>query len=891
MPDGSGAANQQGRKFKTVKPTGATVGPTVHVEPAPLKSIFIRVDAPPATAERELKAGRGGTVIFTSVSGEAVSAVLLKTWFPAGTWDVIVDSQTLVKAESIKCEFPKDLDPAIVERLKAVEDKVLAWAGVPSADLAAINRMIKSATGKHARIVVSYAAGRSGNAKSRTDKVELSDANTKVLADEAVAELYLQFVEHFGGVKVDFGLARGGLTPEEIKEVEQSRPAIIEITNLFTQGFAEFSQAKGAANPPVGLSEFRSMEEAIFYQKKAKNDLAARNLLAIGMGVLLDVSEEDGSRILRPDIGVIRRAVGGEARLLLYDRHGYPVRGLVGYVDSEHRSVNLEKIKRETGIPFLKIEVEDKGLYLFLRSIEQTLGEPTREVEALAVSLYKHAVFITLEVKKRYNGEIGERLIQMAPAVIGFFVAHAFAAWLAKRHPVGAALMALLKAAGMVLGFDAVFLTSARLTEAGRHFTQMEELHREAGDKEPQLTRLSAEHLRLGTAALIDAMAELVIAGIFLFGPFVAVKAGRTFLKGIRKLRSQARTELTIQNGEATQIKTIKPTKEVEIVGTKPTPETEGFDLPGDPDAPPPKSKPVEDGAGPYVGEGQKGKQPEHVPVVAKKPRALDMTPEQFAGDEAAQLELFEAAKQARARQEEMGLRVLLEAGVKDADLVSLLKRDDFKGFRNGILKKVGKERKGYETIGQMTDIIRGRINVARLSDLARVVQVLRRFPEFAKSKLKGFGVRVEVKDGYPRFHIDAIDPVTGIKHEWQIGTQATTRLYEKPGIEVGKLPIKEKNRNIHDIEYDIFGAIDEPSTKLPAPVQADLRALSKALGFRAFRRKVAELSARTVKEEIPKAELEAAIDALHKEASALLKALVDERGIDFVRKFIPDSD
>ena len=41
-----------------------------------------------------------------------------------------------------------------------------------------------------------------------------------------------------------------------------------------------------------------------------------------------------------------------------------------------------------------------------------------------------------------------------------------------------------------------------------------------------------------------------VIAGIFLAGPFVGVKAGRAFRKGIRKLRSQARTELTIQNGD-----------------------------------------------------------------------------------------------------------------------------------------------------------------------------------------------------------------------------------------------------------------------------------------------------------------------------------------------------
>jgi len=871
------------------KPFGKQQTATVYVAPDPLRSVYVYVDVPKDQAEKALTGKKtSGGVVFVTVSGKKKITQLTKTWFPAGTWQAVIDAKGSL--DQLECKFPKDMDPKVVASLRerGTHENVIDWVADQDV-IEEINKLVLGSRGRSVRIVVSYSKLQSGDIKSVPDQLPLTGGNNALLADPLIAEMYLQFVEHFGGVKVDHNLATGGLTEEEIKLVEADRPKIIEITNLFVQGLGEFDSAKGSANPPVDINNLRALLEVLFYQRKAKNDLARRNMLAIGIAQLW-THDSAGKSLLKPDIGIHRRVVSGPVGLLLYDRFGSPVRFMGRPMDTEHRSIDLDKINRDSAIPHFSIEVSDKGLYLFLRSLEQTFGEPLREVEALAASLYKHSIFISHEIDRRYNGQIGQRIIEMAPVVIAFFVVHAIATRLmATGHPAAFAFMALVKGAGLIFGLDFALISMAKLAEAGAHFHRLEELSREDG-KEVKLTKLSEQHLYLGSMALIDAMADFIAMGVFIAVPLAVVK-GRALAEGLKK-SADARVELKVENGRAVEIKSKKSKAKIEVAVPKKPAEGTSKGL-GTKDKAPdkvPESKPIED-ANAGAGEGKRAGKPKPEILKPKRPRALDMTAEQLRADKAAQIELFQAAQEAVARQNAFIQRILKSIGIEGAEAKSILKRPTFEEFIEGVLAKVG-ERKGYKTVGEMTDMIRGRINLELPEQVRKVVRALQRNKEAVVINQEGPQTRMDVKGAYPRHHLDVVDPVTGIKHEWQVGTKQTTQLYEAPGIEVGKVKVKPENRNIHDIEYDIFKAINDPSKKLSAAEQAQLKKLAEDVGIPAFRLKVAKLSARLGKENLSAAELQAEIKALHKEAGEILKKLVDAKGgdpagVNFVEGFL----
>jgi hypothetical protein len=130
-------------------------------------------------------------------------------------------------------------------------------------------------------------------------------------------------------------------------------------------------------------------------------------------------------------------------------------------------------------------------------------------------------------------------------------------------------------------------------------------------------------------------------------------------------------------------------------------------------------------------------------------------------------------------------------------------------------------------------------------------------------------------------------DPETGMTHEWQVGTKATTRAFEGgDGIPKIKLPdgleLKPGMKpNIHDIEYDIFKAMEDSK-------YVQDRDLAKELGIPEFRKKVAELAAETGRKGdlIPATELDARITVLHDEAGGILKKIVDRKGAGYVQHF-----
>jgi hypothetical protein len=872
------------KNLKPRKPHGPRKGSTVYLTD-PLTSIYAYVNINEDEVEGALAKDQKGTVTFVTASGRKAYAVLVRCTFPAGTWQATVGKsvENRYVLTDIVCKYPPVVDAGLVERLNGLGE--LIW-GARDEEADKIDAMMAAREGRNLRIVIAYSRAATGNAQTLSESIPLTAGDNKVLKDPALAEMYLQFVEHFGRVPVDFSLADDGLTQAEIEQVEQDRPEIIDITNLFVAGAADFQTAKPNATPPATLMNLQAMLEAIFFQRKVKNDLANRNLLGIGIGKLL-VPDASAKLSTKSDIGVLRRTAEGPPGLLLYDRFGSPVMAFGGPLDLEYRSVDLEKIQRDLSIPFFEIKVADRGLYLFLRGLEQQLGTPVREVEALVASLYKHTLFIAEEIYSRYNGQIGERIVAFAPWAIGFFVVHAIASRLLATHPVAFLVyMALMKAAGLVMGLDFALVNMARLQQAGVHFNRMEEIHREK-DKAPTLTKLSEHHLTAGAAALIDAMADLIALGVYMAAPFaLKTKPGRALIQGLKNAGS-ATIELITDAYRVIEIKLRKPTTKIEA----PVPKSENTGQMGAPppaQGDPPAQKSIENPNAGVQQEESFGKQPEQKPLQVKRPRALDMSAEELANDVAAQQELFQAAQEACARQNAFIQSVLKELGIQ-AEGYSILKRPSFDSFIEGVLKKVGGRKKGkYKTIGEMTDMVRGRVNLDDPKLIQKVADAIQARNDIEVHDFRKSRTVVGVQNGYPRYHVDVIDPETGIAHEWQIGTKQITDFYETPGIDVGKLDIQPGSRNIHDVEYDILGSIDEPNPDWAPEVIAKCKKIVSETTVHSLRVEVAEFSSKLGRQNVSAAELESTTKMLHQKIAAVLKEVIkiaggEPDGIKFV--------
>ena len=865
------------------KPRGPRKGTTVYLTD-PLSSIYVYVNVTEDEAQAVLAKSQRGTVTFSTTSGRHIYGTVRRCTFPAGTWQATIGAlgDNGYGITNVVNKYPPELDPALVARLNGQVQ--LSWITTDE-DAKNMQDLMKGSEGKNVRIVIAYSRAATGNSRTLSESIPLVQGNNGVLAEPALAEMYLQFVEHFGRVPVDFNLAKDGLTQEEIAQVEQDRPEIINITNLFVAGATDFQTAKTSANPPAKPMHLRAMLEAIFFQRQVKNDLALRNLLKISMGQLM-VTDTSGKLSFKSDIGVLRVTQQGANALLLYDRFGAPVRGFAGPMDHEYRSVDLDKIERDTSIPHFDLTVTDRGLYLVLRSLEQQLAAPVREVEALVASLYKHTIYISNEIHRRYNGQITERILEFAPFVIGFFVVHAIASRLLASHPVAfLAYMALVKAAGLIFALDFTLVNMARLAEAGAHFNRLEEIHREK-DKDPTLTKLSEHHLAAGAVALIDAMADFIALGVYIAGGMaLKTRAGLALRQGLKNAAA-AGIELVTDGYRAVEIKLRKPKTTVEA--HIPSQKNAGQLAPEPATTEPPAQKPIEEPNAGVPKEEVYGKQPAQTPLEVKRPRALDMSAAEFAADEAAQQELYQAALDACTRQKAFMDSVLKDLGI-EAEAYSIPKRPDFEGFRDGVLKKVGERKKGkYKTISQMTDMIRGRVNLDDPKLIQKVGdEVLARNENNVHDFRQSRDV-VGVKAAYPRYHVDIIDPETGMVHEWQIGTKQITEFYETPGIDVGKLDILEANRNVHDVEYDILGSIDEPNADWPAERIAKCNKIAGETSIHEVRVKVARFSAKLGRENVSQTELDDAIRTLHEEISKVLRDVIesaggDPEGVDFV--------
>ena len=260
----------------------------------------------------------------------------------------------------------------------------------------------------------------------------------------------------------------------------------------------------------------------------------------------------------------------------------------------------------------------------------------------------------------------------------------------------------------------------------------------------------------------------------------------------------------------------------------------------------------------------------------------LSMSPEEFQADKSAQQELFDIAKQFRDKQQAFAEKMLGANKIK-GKVKSLLKRDDLKGFVEGIVKKC--KRNGYKKIGQMDDIVRGRFDLQAEKDVNIISTELINQKDFPIKEIDGVVAPRRKQPGggfgYPRWHVIVTDPATGLTHEWQIGTEAVTQVYETAGINVPEEMKEDVSKgliknDIHDIDFDIFRQ----------GVEKKYPDLHRRLGIPAFQNDVDKVSAEAGLKGNKTPDLKEKIEKLHQQAAGLLKKVVDAIGIAEVRKF-----
>jgi hypothetical protein len=264
--------------------------------------------------------------------------------------------------------------------------------------------------------------------------------------------------------------------------------------------------------------------------------------------------------------------------------------------------------------------------------------------------------------------------------------------------------------------------------------------------------------------------------------------------------------------------------------------------------------------------------------VIGKK--FQDLTRRDLVNSATWQDKLFKEATDLRDRQNLLKDQILSDVN-RGGKGKSILKRDDFKEFVTGIEQKM--ERNSYVKVSQMDDIVRGRFDMPDREGVERVYKAL---DDQKMYKVKEITEPRTVKGDpdvfrYPRYHVILEDAKTGMTHEWQVGTRATTRLYEKEGITIPKALEeaaqrlkKEFHADLHDIEFDVFQRIvkDHPAVAVKYPE------------LPRFIRDVAEASNKSFAGEAF-TDLERTIAELHGRATEILKKIVDQEGGEWVAK------
>jgi hypothetical protein len=561
------AGDKTQRKFRANrntgkrKPAGANKNrAVVHVCHETLKDILIYIN------EENLV----GYITYKTESGKDIQRILVYTWFWEGKWTIGIDAKNFRQVDSIEAVEVESLYANRVKQLH--KEGVHLWMfrieGKADHD-PVIDCLMKSAMGKKIPVTVKYGLGSdSGTASGKPMVKPLDDSYLDALKDQNLAVIYLILLEHFARISVNEQLALGGLTKREYNFICKLKPKTGKlnplltpkiIARVLTTAYFEFRQTQ-PVSPPAEGQNLLLMTEAILHQRKCRNLNAINNRLMVANGLL---RLPDG-KIIDNDIGLKLR---GPSSLLLYDRWGQGVPAYIGYMDPEYRVLKLSEIGS------INLDLGE-GLDQVAKIFRQAFFLPNAELYYALAGMAEYYRYIVEEICRIYKGEIQKQVIDMLPTAMGFFVAHALLGALARRGNIyAAAVLVAFKAYGWVMNVDMTISHMKKFREAGYHFSKMEEVDSVA-PKEKQkkhLTKLSRYHLEAGTAALLEAIAQLAAQGIFCIGIKAGQKMAGPLAKYIKARRSEAKVEFHFKDGQLVKVRATrgKETFEVQIENRK----------------------------------------------------------------------------------------------------------------------------------------------------------------------------------------------------------------------------------------------------------------------------------------------------------------------------------
>lgn len=548
------------RTRKRITPAGKKVSKAVvYVCRETLQEIRISVD--------EIK--QTGIITFLTKSGKEIRRVLVFTWYPQGIWTVKIEknkkaphiySNTILKAENV--------DKVILDRIVKMSKGKKWYSYLYKFESKfqtdrPVDCLMASVLNKEIKIKVNYQQFPAGEEGGKISLIPLSDDYFKMLSNQYVAYVFLLMLEHFAGIQIDERLAIGGISKKEYDKLVKLKSkdpnlTVQTIARVVARAANEFTVTFGKTAEKE-FTCFILMTEAILYQRKRKNQFALANQLEIANGYL---RLPDGRLISQSGI-----KLRGESTLLLYDKYGNAISAFIGYMDINYRSVDLEKV------PVIQIKVGESLAAQFLKVLEQTFAYPNREMYIFLADVGDFYKYLPEEILRLYGGEIKKKFMAMLPYALGFFVVMAVimgtAGYMAKKgNPYAMAVIVMAKAMGWIMNVDfALGRIAPQLAIAGRHYGMMEKINRRSPKEKGKivLTKLSLHHLKVGTKALIEAMAEIAVFGIFVAGGKLGEVAGVKMAKYIRKIRSEARIEIHIKNDVVTEVKSIRGQKQIDV--------------------------------------------------------------------------------------------------------------------------------------------------------------------------------------------------------------------------------------------------------------------------------------------------------------------------------------
>lgn len=136
-----------------------------------------------------------------------------------------------------------------------------------------------------------------------------------------------------------------------------------------------------------------------------------------------------------------------------------------------------------------------------------------------------------------------------------------------------------------------------------------------------------------------------------------------------------------------------------------------------------------------------------------------------------------------------------------------------------GVLEKNARNK--YENVGKMQDRTRGRFEV---DSAGEVEAVARKLVEKFSHEYGTDSIKWKKPSGdYPRHHVIVTDPATGIAHEWQIGTKATTKFIEGMEVPLPSGVHLHARPDFHVVKYDVLDKLHKPDVRAKLGLPDDI--------------------------------------------------------------------